>query len=74
MPRLRYSRLEVPRKSGDDAVVGLLSLHDPLGFETAGKDLVAFFREATAAREASELLRRARIRHALTTDMSVVSA
>jgi len=69
VPRLRYSRLEVPRKSGDDAVVGLLSLHDPLGFETAGKDLVAFFREATAAREASERLRRARIRHALTTDI-----
>lgn len=69
MPRLRYSRLEVPRRSGDDAVVGLLSLHDPLGFETAGKDLVAFFREATAAREASERLRRARIRHALTTDI-----
>lgn len=69
MPRLRYSRLEVPRKSADDAVVGLIALHDPLGFETVGKDLVAFFREASAARQASEHLRRARIRHELTTDI-----
>jgi ribosomal protein L11 methyltransferase len=69
VPRLRYSRLEVPRKSGDDAVVGLLSLHGPLGFENAGRDLIAFFRDATAAREASERLRRARVRHALTTDI-----
>lgn len=69
MPRLRYSRLEVPRKSGDDAVVGLLALHSPLGFESVGKDLIAFFREAMGAREASERLRRAGIRHALTTDI-----
>jgi ribosomal protein L11 methyltransferase len=69
VPRLRYSRLEVPRKSGDDAVVGLLSLHDPLGFETVGRDLLAFFREASSARAASERLRRARIRHELTTDI-----
>jgi ribosomal protein L11 methyltransferase len=69
VPRLRYSRLEVPRKSGDDAVVGLLSLHDPLGFETAGKDLVAYFREAASARAAADRLRAAKIRHALTTDI-----
>ncbi len=69
MPRPRYSRLEVPRKSADDAVVGLLALHDPLGFETAGKDLVAYFREASSARAASDRLRAARIRHALTTDI-----
>jgi ribosomal protein L11 methyltransferase len=70
VPRLRYSRLEVPRKAGDDTVVGLLSLHDPLGFETAGKDLVAFFREAASARAAAERLRSARVRHALTTDIA----
>jgi ribosomal protein L11 methyltransferase len=69
VPRLRYSRLEVPRKSGDDAIVGLLALHGPLGFETAGKDLVAYFREASSARAASDRLRGARIRHALTTDI-----
>jgi ribosomal protein L11 methyltransferase len=69
VPRLRYSRLEVPRRSGDDAVVGLLSLHDPLGFESAGQDLVAYFRAPETARAASDRLRRARIRHALTTDL-----
>ena len=69
MPRLRYSRLEIPRRSGDDSLVGLLSLFDPLGFETLGKDLVAFYREAGAARRASDLLRRERIRHELTTDI-----
>ncbi|HEY3204414.1 MAG TPA: 50S ribosomal protein L11 methyltransferase [Thermoanaerobaculia bacterium] len=69
MSRARYSRLTVPRKSGDEVVLGLLSLHDPLGFEQAGRDLVAFYREAGAARRASESLRAARIRHALTTDI-----
>ncbi|HEY2796679.1 MAG TPA: 50S ribosomal protein L11 methyltransferase [Thermoanaerobaculia bacterium] len=72
MPRLRYSRLEVPRKSsGDDAdaIIGLLFLHDPLGFESSGKDLVAYFREAASARAASDRLRAAKIRHALTTDI-----
>jgi ribosomal protein L11 methyltransferase len=64
-----YSRLVIPRKAGDDAAVGLLSLHDPLGFEADGKDLVAYFREAAAARAASDRLRGARIRHALTTDI-----
>ena len=73
MPRLRYSRLEVPRKAGGDdadAIIGLLSLHEPLGFETAGKDLVAYFREAASARAASDRLRSARVRHALTTDIA----
>ena len=65
-----YSRLIVPRRAADDAVVGLLSLHEPLGFETSGRDLVAFYREARHAREASDRLRRARIRHALTTDIA----
>ncbi len=34
-----------------------------------GKDLVAFFRDAASARDASDRLRRARVRHTLTTDI-----
>jgi ribosomal protein L11 methyltransferase len=64
-----YSRLLVPRRSGDDGVLGLLSLHEPLGFESVGKDLVAFYRDAAQAREASDRLRKARVRHELTTDI-----
>jgi ribosomal protein L11 methyltransferase len=60
----------VPRRSGDDAVLGLLYLHDPLGFENSGRDLVAFFRDADAARRAAEALRTRKVRHALTTDIS----
>lgn len=60
----------VPRKSGDDALVGLLSLHAPLGFEMTGSDLVAFYRDAEDARGASDRLRRARVRHELTTDIA----
>ncbi len=59
----------MPRKSGDEALVGLLSQHDPLGFEDAGKDLVAFFRDAGAARRAAEQLRARGVRHDLTTDI-----
>ena len=69
MTRARYSRLLVPRKSNDEAVLGLLWLHDPLGFEIVGRDLVAFYREARAAREASNRLRQKRVRHELTTDI-----
>ncbi len=69
-PRQRYSRLFVPQKSGDDAVLGLLLLHDPLGFEDAGRNLVAFFREAEAARGAAQSLRSRKVRHDLTTDIS----
>lgn len=69
-PRQRYSRLLVPKKSGDDAVLGLLCLHDPLGFENAGSDLVAFFREADAARGAADALRARKVRHELTTDIA----
>jgi ribosomal protein L11 methyltransferase len=69
MPRPCYSRLLVPRKSGDEAVLGLLLLHDPLGFESNGGDLVAFFREASAARRAGATLRSRRVRHTLTTDI-----
>jgi ribosomal protein L11 methyltransferase len=72
-PELRsrptYSRLLVPRKSGDDALVGLLSLHGPLGFESAGRDLFVYFRESTGARAAADGLRAAGIRHELTTDI-----
>jgi ribosomal protein L11 methyltransferase len=70
MTRLLFSRLLVPRKSSDEAVLGLLSLHGPLGFEQAGRDLIAFYREADAARQASDRLRGAGIRHELTTDIS----
>lgn len=68
-PRSRYSRLLVPKRAADDAVVGLLSLHAPLGFESAGKDLVAFFRSASDARRAAAALTRARVRHELATDL-----
>lgn len=67
--RSRYSRLLVPRRAADDAIVGLLTLHAPLGFEFAGKDLVAFFRDAADARRAAAALTRARVRHELTTDV-----
>jgi ribosomal protein L11 methyltransferase len=70
LSRSRFSRLLVPRKSGDDAVLGLLALHAPLGFESEGRDLVAFFREASAARSASNILRSRGIKHALTTDIA----
>ena len=60
----------MPRRSGDDAVLGLLALHAPLGFESEGRDLIAFFRDASAARSASGLLRARGIQHALTTDIA----
>lgn len=68
--RLRYSRLRIPRKANDDVLLGVLSLHDPLGFESAGKDLVAFFRGPDAARDASDALLARRVRHELTTDIA----
>lgn len=52
----KYSRLVVPRRAQDDSVVGLLSLHAPLGFLEDGEDLVACFRDASAAREACAAL------------------
>lgn len=69
MPRACYSRLLVPNKSGDEAVLGLIYLFDPLGFETRGGDLVAFFRKGAAARGAGDALRARRVRHTLTTDI-----
>lgn len=50
-------------------MLGLLSLHGPLGFEQEGDDLVAFFREAETARGASGLLRARGVKHTLTTDI-----
>jgi ribosomal protein L11 methyltransferase len=68
--RRTYSRLVVPKGSADEAVLGLLVLHDPLGFETVGRDLVAFFRAASDARRAGERLRERRIGHSLITDIA----
>ena len=47
---MKYSRLLIPRKANDDAVVGLVSLYGPLGFLEEGRDLTACFRDAEAAR------------------------
>jgi len=69
LSRLKYSRLVVPRKAKDDAVVGILALFDPLGFLEQGPDLVAFYREAPAARAAGGALEVARVRHELVTDI-----
>lgn len=69
MPRLTYARLVVPRKAKDDTVVGLLSLHAPLGFAEEGRDLVACFRESESARRAGEALAAVRIRFDLTTEI-----
>lgn len=52
----KYSRLLFARKAKDDALVGLLSLHAPLGLVEEGRDLVACFRTAEAARRAKEAL------------------
>ncbi len=60
----------MPRRSGDDGVLGLIALDSPLGFESEGRDLVAFFREAADARTAAKRLRARGIKHALTTDIA----
>ena len=65
----RYSRLVVPRKAGDGALLGLLWRHGPLGFDETGEDLVAFFRDDAAARGAGRELHERRVRHHLTTDI-----
>lgn len=65
----RYSRLIVPRKAGDGPILGLLWRHGPLGFDETNGDLVAFFREARAARGAGDDLRGRRVRFQLTTDI-----
>lgn len=69
MTRLKYSRLVVPRKAKDEAVIGIVSLYGPLGFIEEGRDLVACFREAQAARQASGALTASRVRCDLVTDI-----
>ena len=59
----------MPRRAKDDALVGLLSLFDPLGFQERGADLVAYFRDAPAARAAGHELDSSRVRHELVTDI-----
>ena len=65
----KYSRLIVPGKAKDDAIVGLLALHGPLGFAEEGRNLVACFRTAAAARAAETSVRSRGHRTALTTDV-----
>ncbi|HYR47074.1 MAG TPA: 50S ribosomal protein L11 methyltransferase [Thermoanaerobaculia bacterium] len=69
MSRPIYSRLVIPRKARDDAIVGLVSQYAPLGFSEEGRDLVACFRSASAARDASLTLAASRIACELTTDI-----
>ena len=69
MPRPLFSRLTVPRKGRDDLLVGLLSLHGPLGFWEEGRDLVACFREAAQARAAALALSGQGIRAEIVTDI-----
>src|SRR5438128_10819966 len=69
MSRLIYSRLVIPRKAKDDVIIGLLSLHAPLGFAEEGRDLVACFRNAESARDASLTLAASRVACELTTDI-----
>jgi ribosomal protein L11 methyltransferase len=69
LPRPKYSRLTVPRRAKDDTVLGLLSLFDPLGFQERGADLIAFYRDAPAARAAGGALDASRVRHELATDL-----
>jgi ribosomal protein L11 methyltransferase len=69
LPR-KYSRLTVAGKAKDDAVVGLLALHGPLGFAEEGRDLVACFRSAATALEAEAAARSRGFRTALATDVA----
>jgi ribosomal protein L11 methyltransferase len=66
---MRFSRLTIPRKAKNDAVVGLVALHGPLGFVEEGADLVACFRESDAARAAASALADSGIRCDLVTDI-----
>ena len=64
-----FSRLTVARKAKDDALVGVLSLHSPLGFIEEGVDLVACFRSPDSARAAAADLAGRGVRFALVTDI-----
>ena len=66
---MKYSRLTVPRRAQDDALVGLLALHGPLGFLQDGADLVACFRSADAARAARRTVQARGYRAAISTDL-----
>lgn len=59
----------IPRRAKDDAVIGIVSLHSPLGFVEEERDLVACFREATDAREAAATLASRGIPSDLVTDI-----
>jgi ribosomal protein L11 methyltransferase len=67
--RRTYSRLVVPRRAGDDLLLGLISLFDPLGFVEDGRNLVACFRDADAARRAGAALSMRRIQSELVTEI-----
>lgn len=69
MARPKYSRLTVPRRAKDDVILGVLSLFDPLGFESRGADLVAYFRDSASARAAGRELDSSRVNHDLVTDI-----
>ncbi len=51
-------------------MLGLLAIFGPLGLEESGPDLVAFYREADAARAAAEALDAAGVTRELATDLS----
>lgn len=72
MAQRTYSRLFIPRKAQDEATLGIVALHGPLGFLEEGCDLVACFRDAEAARRASRALSGSRIRCELVTDIPEV--
>lgn len=59
----------IPRKAREDFILGLLSLHEPLGFLQEGSDLVACFRDGASARAAGDSLARRGVRYRLVTDI-----
>ncbi|MEP6470715.1 MAG: 50S ribosomal protein L11 methyltransferase [Acidobacteriota bacterium] len=61
--------MTVPRRAKDDAILGILTLFDPLGFQERGSDLIAFYRESSAARAAGGALDASRVRHEISTDL-----
>jgi ribosomal protein L11 methyltransferase len=69
MSRRTYSRLVIPRRASDETVLGIVSLFSPLGFVEEGADLVACFREAEAARLASDALSAAEVSSDLIADI-----